>query len=166
MARAALRLSPSGRARAWIAIDLRLGDRPADAIRVVDQELAAHVRPPLAAALLECRASALSVLGDPGGAARDAWRSHLEHCEQVTALVNGLHYALRAGDKTTAERAGTALDGLVEHPTTGLLQLFDVLEHQTHEEQAMLNPSTRHVARALQDSAGPLAWKVFHVYTQ
>lgn len=165
LARAALRLVPGGRARAWIAIDLRLADRFADAIRLVDQELAHHVRPSLASTLLECRASALSCLGDYAGATRDAWRSHLENGDQITALVNGMHYALLAGDQAAAERTGAALDASVAHPTGGLLHLFDVFVRMVREGQVAILPSNRTIARALLDSAGPLAKKVLDVYS-
>jgi hypothetical protein len=165
LARASLRLAPGATARAWIAFEMRLVGRFADAIRLVDQQLAEHVEPSLAAALLEYRAGAFSLLGDFQAASQDTWRAHLEDRGRVSALVNSLYCALRAGDREAARRAGSELDVVVTQPTPGILEHIDLVERFASEYRAEVPSVTRSIAHAQLSEAGPLTRRILHVYS-
>lgn len=165
LARAALRLRSSPRARAWIVFDLRLQERYSDAIRMSGQELSGHPPPGLSASLLEYRASAEASLGHFDRAAHDAWQSHLLDPEHVSALVNAMHYSLLAEDRLSAERAGRSLDELVASPTEGLLEQLEVFERAGRAGRLPFTSNSRTIARALLEFAGPLARKVLHVHS-
>jgi hypothetical protein len=164
LARASLRLTPGANARAWIAFEMRLVGRYTDAIRLVDQQLAEHVPPMVAAALLEYRAGSLSAQGEFGQASRDAWRAHEECAGHVSALVNALYYALRSGDAAGARRAGGALDNAVTTPTLGLSQHLDLMVRIHQESGSGALPVVRLIARDLISTAGPLTRRFLHVY--
>lgn len=165
LARASLRLAPSPQARAWIAFEMRLVGRYADAIRLVDQQLAEHVPPSVAAALLEYRAGAQSLQGCFGTAANDAWISHLEDHRRVSALVNSLYCALRAGDRDSAHRAGSELDQIVGEPTSGLIEQVKLFERFALEYRYEVPSSTQFIARALLSQAGPLTRRILYVFS-
>lgn len=164
LARAALRLTPSASARAWIAFEMRLIGRYQDAIHLADQQLAQHVQPKLAASLLEYRAGANSLLGSFGAAAHDCWKAHLEDRLRASALVNCLYCALRAADSLVASQAGMELDRLVVEPTSGLLDQIELVERFASEYRRCVPPTTRTIARSQSDEAGPLTRRILHVF--
>lgn len=163
LARAAMRIVFSARARAWIAFEMRLLGRYADAIRLVDQQLSGQVQPKVAAALLEYRASAHASRGNFELASQDAWRAFTEDGERISTLVNGTHCAIRAENYEAARRAATALDAAVCQPTPGLvqqMQQFEALERAT----APASRTTRSIARRLADHVGPLGRRIVNAH--
>lgn len=163
LARSAMRLVPSARARAWVAFEMRLLGRYTDAIRLVDQQLTGHVQPRVAAALLEYRASAHASGGNFESASQDAWRAFTEDGERVSTLVNATHCAIRAENYEAAMRAVIALEAAVHLPTPGLVQQvqqFEAMERAT----AQASRTTRSIARRLADHVGPLGRRILNAH--
>jgi hypothetical protein len=164
LARASLRLAPSPVARAWIAFEMRLVGRYADAIRLVDQQLAEHVKPSVAAALLEYRASSEASTGNYGAAASTALRAFDEDGTRVSTLVNGLHYSILSGDLQASQHIGHLLDSIVVTPAPGLLGQCSIFKHLRKIGRLTSDRVAHSTALALMATAGPMTRKVIDVH--
>ncbi|HVS17385.1 MAG TPA: hypothetical protein VMT18_02205 [Planctomycetota bacterium] len=165
LARASLRLAPSAPARAWIAFEMRLVGRYADAIRLVDQQLAEHVPPSVAAALLEYRASSEASTGNYVVAASDASRAFAEDSRRVSTLVNGLHYSILAGDLRTARLTSQLLDAIVGTPAPGLVEQCGVFEQLRRVGRLHSDRIAHSTAQALATTAGAMTRKITDVHS-